>query len=79
MNVLLDLREFVADFLRLPVEKLIDEAPLSDLVADSFQAVELLMALQDTFPCTLNHEDLADIETLGGLLGLMQRKTVAGA
>jgi acyl carrier protein len=74
MNTVADLRSFVADFLRIPLDKLPDDAPLSDLIADSFQAVELLVALQDEFPCTLNHEDLGRIETLGGLFALMNEK-----
>jgi len=65
---------FIADFLRVPTDKLTDSATLTDLVADSFQAVELLVALQDEFAFVLNHEDLTAIETLGGLLALIEAK-----
>lgn len=79
MNAIVEFRQFVAEFLRIPPERLRDDVPLSDLVADSFQAVELLVALQDRFPCTIGHEDLGQIETLGGLLALLHAKTKLAA
>lgn len=71
-----EIKSFISEFLRLPPEKITDTSTLTDLVADSFQAVELLVALQDEFGFILSHEDLAAIETLGGLFKLIETKTV---
>ncbi len=74
-----EIKIFIADFLRLPIEKIADDATLADLVADSFQAVELLVALQEEFAFVLSHEDLAEIETLGTLLAFIEAKTATTA
>lgn len=74
-----EIKIFIADFLRLPIEKIADDATLADLVADSFQAVELLVALQEEFAFVLSHENLAEIETLGTLLAFIEAKTATTA
>lgn len=68
------IRNFIADFLRLPIEKIGDTSTLADLVADSFQAVELLVALQDQFGFILTQDDMGEIDTLGGLLALIENR-----
>lgn len=78
MNALLGHKQFIAEFLRLPVERVREESLIGDLVADSFQAVELLVALQEEFTCTLSHADLIDIEKLGDLLAILQKKIASG-
>lgn len=67
-----DIKSFIGEFLRLPGDRISDTATLGDLVADSFQAVELLVALQDEFGFLLSHDDMAQVETLGGLLELIE-------
>lgn len=74
-----EIKIFIADFLRLPIEKIADDATLADLVADSFQAVELLVALQEEFAFVLSHENFAEIETLGTLLAFIEAKTATTA
>lgn len=74
MSETAEVKAFIGEFLRLPVEKITDTSTLADLVADSFQAVELLVALQDEFGFMLGHDDLASIETLGGLLELIETR-----
>ena len=69
-----NIKNFIAEFLRLPAEKLSDDTMLADFLADSFQAVEMLMALQEEFGFVINHEDLTEIESLGGLLALIASK-----
>jgi acyl carrier protein len=74
MSQTVEIKTFIGNFLRLPTEKIADTSTLADLVADSFQAVELLVALQDEFGFMLSHDDLARIETLSGLLSLIELK-----
>lgn len=71
-----EIKLFIGDFLRLPMAKLTDDTTLTDLVADSFQAVELLVALQEEFAFVLSHDDLTEIETLGGLLALIESREI---
>lgn len=65
---------FIANFVRLPQEKLDDTTLLVDCFADSFQAIELLMALQDEFQFILSHEDMAEVDTVGALLSLIDSR-----
>lgn len=68
------IKSFIADFLKLPADKISDASTLADLVADSFQAVELLVSLQDEFGFMLTQDDMSSIDTLGGLLDLIENR-----
>lgn len=62
----------IAEFLKLPASELREDMVLSNLIADSFMLVELIIELQDICEVHLQQEDLKDIKTLGDLAGLIE-------
>ena len=64
-------KQRVATFLKISAADLSDGMVLSDLVADSFMIVELMIDLQETCAIRLSHEDVSHIKTLGELTSLI--------
>lgn len=62
----------IAEFLKVPADELREDMVLSNLIADSFMLVELVIELQDICEVHLQQEDLKDIKTLGDLAGLIE-------
>ncbi len=46
-----------------------------DLGADSLDAVELNMALEDTFGISISDEELAELKTIGDIVKVVSEKT----
>ncbi len=62
----------MAGFLRQPVEKLSDDAVLTDLVAQSFLLVEIVIELQEEFSVRFGQEELKSVRTVGDLTRLIE-------
>jgi len=61
----------MARFLRQPVEKLHDDDVLTDLVAESFVLVELVIQLQEEFGVRFGQQELQGVRTVGDLTELI--------
>jgi acyl carrier protein len=69
-----DVNHAIAEVLRLPAERVVDEARLSDLVTDSFVLVELVVELQELFGVHFVREDLTDVLTVGDVVKLIVQR-----
>lgn len=67
-----DMKKIVVDTLNCEEEKVTMEASLTeDLEADSLDAVELNMALEDAFGVSIPDEELANMETVGDIFNYL--------
>ncbi|HJQ69207.1 MAG TPA: phosphopantetheine-binding protein [Blastocatellia bacterium] len=64
----------MAGLLRQPVERLRDDAVLTDLVSQSLLLIEMVIELQEEFAVRLVQDDLKDVKTVGDLTRLIERK-----
>lgn len=69
-------KEKISAFLRVPKERVVDAALLTDLVTDSFVLIDLVIELQEEFSARLNQEDLKDVRTVDDLIGQLDRHIV---
>jgi acyl carrier protein len=69
------IKETISGFLKLPADKLQDEAVLTDLVHESFVLVEMVMFLQDEFHVRIIQQDLRNVRTMGELIKVFQAKS----
>ena len=67
-------KEKLAAFLKQPAAKLSDDILLSDLVAESFALVEMVIELQEEFGVRFVQDDLKNVKTLGDLTALFEKK-----
>jgi len=67
-------KQKLAAFLKQPVARLSDDVLLSDLVADSFVLVEMVIELQEEFGVRFVQEDLKGVKTLGDLTALFESR-----
>ena len=65
-------------FLRIPLERLQDNATLSDLVYESFLLVQLAIELQEEFNARLVQEDLKDVRTVQDLIHQVVTHEISG-
>ena len=65
-------KEKMAAFLKIKISKLVDEAVLTDLVAESFVLVEMVIELQEEFSVRLVQEDLKHVKTVSELIQVFQ-------
>jgi len=70
-------KEKMASFLRVPISRLEDEAPLTHLVAESFVLVEMVIELQEEFGVRLVQEDLKGVKTVGDLAQVLESRAKA--
>lgn len=68
-------RTRMAQILKQPVDRLADTAVLTDLVAESFVLVDMVIELQDDLGIRLMHDDLKAVKTVGDLLAVIASKT----
>jgi acyl carrier protein len=64
----------MATLLRQPVERLRDDAVLTDLVSQSLLLIEMVIELQEEFAVRLVQDDLKDVKTVGDLARLIEGK-----
>ena len=63
------IKEMIVEELNVPVEKITMEARLAeDLGADSIDAVELIMNIEDEFEIQVSDEQAQNIKTVGDLV-----------
>lgn len=68
-------REIIAEQLMVDVEEVVDEANLvDDLGADSLDAVELVMALEQELEIEISDEEAETIKTVGQAIALVEKK-----
>jgi acyl carrier protein len=67
-------KEKMSGLIRQPIEKLKDEALLTDLVTQSLLLVEMVIELQEEFSVRLVQDDLKDVKTVGDLTQLIESK-----
>jgi acyl carrier protein len=68
-------KEAMGTIIKQPVERLKDEAVLTELVTDSFALVDMVIELQDAFEVFLVQDDLKNVKTVGELIELFQQKS----
>ena len=69
------IKQLLAEQLRIPVEKITDDAGiLEDLGADSLDVVEMLMALEETFSITVPDEDVIQLRTVRSVAEYIEAK-----
>jgi acyl carrier protein len=63
----------MALFLDVPPERLTDGAQLSEVVAESFLLVQLVVELQDALGVRVGAEELRGVRTVGDLVGVFEK------
>jgi acyl carrier protein len=71
------IREKIAGFVNQPLEKIADDRILTELVAESFLLVELVIELQEEFHARLMQEDLRSVKTVGDLISTVEKKQLS--
>ena len=67
-------KAIIANELNIDESKITLESSLSeDLGADSLDAVELIMALEDEFGVSVSDEDAQSIKTVGDIVALVEK------
>lgn len=70
------IKQLLADELRIPKEKITDDAAIiEDLGADSLDVVEMLMSLEETFSITVPDEDVIQLKTVRSVAEYIEAKT----
>ena len=70
-----DVKQRMAALLKQPVERLEDGRVLTDLVAESFLLIEMVIQLQEDLHIRLVQDDLNDVKTVGDLVQVVLAKT----
>jgi len=65
----------IADTLQLPLAKLADDKLLTDVIAESFAMVEMVIDLQEEFGVRLEQSELKKLKTVADLTALVAAKT----
>jgi acyl carrier protein len=65
----------VAEVLRRPRTMVSMDTELSQLAADSFVLVELVLELQDEFRVRFDHDDVQGLRTVGEVVDLVEART----
>jgi acyl carrier protein len=73
----IDIKQQLAEFTKIPLARIDDDAAITDLVSDSFMLVEMLLILQDHFSIELEQEDLEEVVTVAQLIDLVKKKMTA--
>ncbi len=69
-------RQQLAEFIKFPVSSVTDDKKLTELVADSFVLIELMLTLQEDLNIELVQEDLENIYRVSDLLDLILLKSI---
>jgi acyl carrier protein len=69
------IKKRIADTLQLPIAKLTDERLLTDVVAESFAMVEMVIDLQEEFGVRLEQAELKKLKTVADLTSLVSAKS----
>lgn len=66
----------IAEVLHRPAGSVGMDAELSTVAADSFVLVEMVIELQDEFGVRFDHDDMAQLRTVGDVVELVQQRWV---
>ena len=69
-----EIKQKMAAFLKVPVERIDDNLPLQGIVPDSFMMVELLIELQEEYSVRLDQSDLEGIEKVAELTAMIKER-----
>ncbi len=61
----------ISQTLHIPMSLLRDDAPIREVVTESFALVEMVIDLQEEFSVSLHQSDLARVKTVGDLVSLI--------
>ena len=76
MSIFEEIKEVVCEELGLKPEEVKPESSfIDDLGADSLDTVELVMALEEKFGIEIPDEDAEKMQTIGGVIKYIERKT----
>ena len=74
-NVADKIKTIIADKMGIELAKVVDEARfIDDLVADSLDTVELVMALEEEFGIEISNEEGAAIQSVKDAISFVQNK-----
>jgi len=73
------LMQTLSKFTKIPVEHIHLDREITELVADSFLLIELMLNLQESLGVDLEQEDLEEVHTVGDLLNLLEQRMAAQA
>ena len=68
-------KRLMAQLLRQPVERIDDQAMLTDVVAESLLLVEMVIEMQEQLGVRLVQADLQDVKTVGDLARLFEERS----
>ncbi len=63
----LEFKNKIAKFLKIPLDKVKDDAVLTELVTDSFALIDMVVELQEEYSSRLTQENLKDVRTVSDL------------
>ena len=69
------IKQRIASTLSLPITKLADDRLLTDVVAESFAMVEMVIDLQEEFGVRLEQAELKKLKTVADLTALVAMKS----
>jgi len=69
----------LSTFTKIPVEHIHRDREITELVADSFLLIELMLNLQESLDIALEQEDLEQVHTVGDLLDLLEQRLAGQA
>ena len=69
-----EIKTLLAKLVRRPVDQLRDDLMLRDLIADSFDMIELVIELQEETGVRLSQEDLRTLDTVADVIRFFTRE-----
>ncbi len=69
-----DIRARIAEALGVRAERVTPDAPLTDLVSDSYRLVEMAIELQEDYDVVFTQADLSAVSTVGDLTELVRSR-----
>jgi acyl carrier protein len=67
-------KKIVAEHLCVEAEKVVPEAQMADLGADSLDAIEIVMSLEAEFNTQIDDDVAETFGTVGDLIGFMEKR-----
>jgi acyl carrier protein len=67
----------MSTYLKASYDDMSNDAVLTDMVAESFVLIEMLMSLQDELGVIINQEDIQHVSTIGDLVKVFVEKGAA--
>jgi acyl carrier protein len=69
-----NIRQRIAQILEVSDQRVVADAVLTDLVADSFRLVELAIELQEDYEVMFGQADMVGLRTVGDLVALVHSR-----